>query len=534
MNDDAELLRRYAEEGDEQALAAWVRANLGLVYAAALRRLGGDAHAAADVAQQVFVAATRDAARLARHASVTGWLYAATRNAVINLMRDEQRRKQRERAAGELARANEADGTAEWVRLKPVLDAAMDDLGDADREAVLLRFFEGRAFAEVGRRLQVSENAARMRVDRALEKLRARLAHRGVTSTAAALGLVLAQQAGAATVSVPAGLAGSVTSAALAGAETVGAAGTLVAFMSTTKGIITAGGVLVLGALLGTAGWQSSAARAAEADLATAKTETAALTARRETMARAAETSEREAAEWAEKAAAAEAARAKAAAATATRTAAAQPMSDPNWDPVAEGKALMERHPELRRSVVARADAITNFTYGPLFRELGLNEAQQEAFRRLQRERGGISAPSGPRGETYSFPAGTEPELSSGDHMSRLQEILGDHGISRLMEFQRLGEARSTAAKVAGALAFSDSPLAGDQAQRLAELMMSTARTPGSSRIGALDWDEIVRLAPAVLSAPQLEALATLRADEDRRRASARSAPMPATGGPGK
>jgi RNA polymerase sigma factor (sigma-70 family) len=531
MTDDAELLRRYAEEGDEQALAAWVRANLGLVYAAALRRLGGDAHAAADVAQQVFVAATRDAARLARHASVTGWLYAATRNAVLNLMRDEQRRKQRERAAGELAHADQAAGTAEWARLKPVLDAAMDELGDSDREAVLLRFFEGRAFAEVGRRLQVSENAARMRVERALEKLRARLAHRGVTSTAAALGLVLTQQAGAATVSVPAGLAGSVTSAALVGAETAGATGALVGFMS-TKGIITAGGVLALGALLGTANWQSSAASAAEADLATAKAETAAMAARRETMARAVEAAEREAAEWATKAAETEAARAKAA--ETARTVATQPKNDPNWDPVAEGKALMERHPELRRSVVARSDAIANFTYGPLFRELGLNEAQQEAFRQAMRERGGISAPSGPRGETYSFPAGMNPSESGDAHLARLREIIGDSGVARLPEFQRLQEARSTAAKVAGALVFSDAPLAGDQAQRLAELMMNTARTPGSNRIGALDWDEIVRQAPAVLSGPQLEALATLRADEERRRTSARSAPASTAGGLGK
>jgi RNA polymerase sigma factor (sigma-70 family) len=170
MNDDAELLRCYAEEGDEGAFAAWVRGNLPLVYGAALRRLGGDAHGAADVAQLVFVAAARDAARLARHASVTGWLYAATRNAAINLMRDDMRRKQRERTAEELARADGGDGAAEWARLKPVLDSAMDELGAADREAVLLRYFEGRAFAEVGQRLQVSENAARMRVERAVER----------------------------------------------------------------------------------------------------------------------------------------------------------------------------------------------------------------------------------------------------------------------------------------------------------------------------------------------------------------------------
>ena len=195
MTDDAELLRRYAEEDDEQALAAWVRANLCLVYAAALRRLGGDAHGAADVAQQVFVAATRDAARLARHPSVTGWLYAATRNAVLNLMRDEQRRKQRERAAEELARADQVDGTAEWARLKPVLDAAMDELAGADREAVLLRFFEGRAFcrggaaaAGFGQRRADARRACAGKTARAAGAPRRDLGRRGARTRAGAAG----------------------------------------------------------------------------------------------------------------------------------------------------------------------------------------------------------------------------------------------------------------------------------------------------------------------------------------------------------
>lgn len=51
MNDDTELLRRYVEEGAEAAFAEWVQRHLGLVYAAALRRLGGDTHGAAEVAR---------------------------------------------------------------------------------------------------------------------------------------------------------------------------------------------------------------------------------------------------------------------------------------------------------------------------------------------------------------------------------------------------------------------------------------------------------------------------------------------------
>ena len=149
MTDDAELLRRYAEERAEAAFAEFVQRHIGLVYAAARRRLGGDAHGAADVAQVVFVAAAREASALARHASVTGWLYTTTRNAALNHMREEHRRKQRERdafTAGELL--VEASPRSEWERLTPVLDAAMDELEDDDREAVLLIFAPGFSTAE--------------------------------------------------------------------------------------------------------------------------------------------------------------------------------------------------------------------------------------------------------------------------------------------------------------------------------------------------------------------------------------------------
>ncbi len=247
MTDDAELLRRYAEERSETAFAEFVERRVGLVYAAALRRVSGDEHAAKEVAQQVFTTVARRAAALARHDALTGWLYTATRNAAVNLRRDEQRRRLREREASAMnellaSPAPEAD----WDRLRTVIDEAMDELAGADREAVLLRFFEGRPFAEVGAKLQLTENTARMRVDRALDKLRIRLAQRGITSTSAALGVVLASEVG---VAAPAGLAATVTGAALAAAASVGGAAGIFAFMSTTKVVTGVVVVIAIGAM---------------------------------------------------------------------------------------------------------------------------------------------------------------------------------------------------------------------------------------------------------------------------------------------
>jgi len=233
MSDDAELLRRYAEQRSEAAFAELVRRHLNLVYSAALRLTRGDTHRAEDVAQMVFTDLARKAAALSRRPVLAGWLYTSTHYATAKILRTEQRRQTREQEAQVMHEllSNTAP-EADWDRLRPVLDAAMRELSERDREAVLLRFFEGRGFAEVGARLNLTENAARMRVDRALDKLRVRLSEHSVTSTAAALAIALASQA---VVAAPAGLAASVTGAALTTAATGGGAWAVLQFIAANK-----------------------------------------------------------------------------------------------------------------------------------------------------------------------------------------------------------------------------------------------------------------------------------------------------------
>jgi RNA polymerase sigma factor (sigma-70 family) len=232
MTDDAELLRCYAEERSEEAFAELVRRHLGLVYAVALRKVGGDAHLAQDVAQGVFTDLARKAAALSQRAVLTGWLFTSTHYAAAKAVRSAQRRRTHEQEA-QLMRELTSDSTSaiDWERLRPVLDDLIDELDERDREAVLLRFFEGREFAQVGAKLNLSTDGARSRTERAVEKIRASLVRRGVTSTAAAVGFALANQVGA---SAPMGLAANVTSTALAGAAAAG----ISTFMSMTKLII--------------------------------------------------------------------------------------------------------------------------------------------------------------------------------------------------------------------------------------------------------------------------------------------------------
>ncbi len=213
MSTDAELLQRFVADRSETAFTDLVHRHLGLVRATALRRVGGDAHAADDVTQQVFVSLARNASSLRNHATLAGWLYVTTHHATAELVRREQRRKQREAAASSRHLTDSSAGSPDdAARLRPLLDDALITLKPDEREAIVLRYFSDRTFSEIGKALQLSEEAARKRVERALEKLHAVLIRRGVTSTVAALGTALTA---AGLDSAPAGFALKVAGAVL-------------------------------------------------------------------------------------------------------------------------------------------------------------------------------------------------------------------------------------------------------------------------------------------------------------------------------
>lgn len=224
MHDDATALRRFAEEHDEAAFAGVVNRYLGLVYSAALRQLNGDAHLARDVAQGVFTDLARKAADLARRQTpLAGWLYTSTHHAAAHAVRTEQRRRRREQEAQAMHElSDESARDVAWAQVRPHLDAMMQRLSREDREALVQRYFAGRSFSEIASLLDMTESGARMRVDRALVRLRDLLERRGIRSTMTALGAVLATEAVAAP---PAGMAATVASAALIKASAAAAVG---------------------------------------------------------------------------------------------------------------------------------------------------------------------------------------------------------------------------------------------------------------------------------------------------------------------
>lgn len=240
--DDRDLVRAFNEARSEAAFAELVGRHVGFVYRTALRVLDGDVHAAKDVSQSVFIDLASKASTLDNRPSLTGWLHTSTVYAATKAIRSARRRHAREQEALMMQEPSQTDGPGiEWERLQPDLDALLLELKEPDREAILLRFFRQWSFAELGRKFGVTDNAARMRVERALDKLRNGLARRGMTSSASALAVLLARQSvGAA----PDGLAASIVASSMTAVATVTGPTTVVAaVMSHAKPI--AAGVLI-------------------------------------------------------------------------------------------------------------------------------------------------------------------------------------------------------------------------------------------------------------------------------------------------
>jgi RNA polymerase sigma factor (sigma-70 family) len=251
--DDIELLRQYAVENSEVAFAALVTRHVNLVYSVALRNVG-NSHSAEEITQAVFIILSRKAKSFSRKTILTGWLHQTTRLTAANFLRTEIRRQNREQEAFMQSALSE---TETWTQIAPLLDDAIARLGARDRDAILLRYFENKSAREMAAALRVDEPAAQKRVTRAVEKLRAFFAKRGVTLTAAAIaGAVSANSVQAA----PVGLAATVMAAAAKGAAVSASTLTLIKgalkIMAWTKmktAIVIGAGILIVGGTAATA-----------------------------------------------------------------------------------------------------------------------------------------------------------------------------------------------------------------------------------------------------------------------------------------
>ena len=272
LQDDLELLRQFSRDGSGAAFAQLVTRHINLVYSAALRQVH-DPAAAEDVTPTVFMALALKAAGIGPKTILPGWRLLTTRYAAKDALRAARRRRGHERSAArqrtaEMQKIEQSSSSSdaavtreEQSRLEAVLDGVLAKLGTAGRDAIILRFFEGNSLAEVGRRLGISEDAAKKRVSRSLAQMRALLLRNGITMHPEGIGSVLSAIA---IRPAPAALAARASHAAVAGVSVSMAKGaiTIMAWTKAKTAAVAAVALLLLGGGA-TATWQMMHGRSA-------------------------------------------------------------------------------------------------------------------------------------------------------------------------------------------------------------------------------------------------------------------------------
>ena len=484
MSDDAQLLRRYVETRSEAAFAELAQRHLALVYHAAMRRVGSDPQLAEEITQMVFILLAEKARSLLAHTSLVGWLYTTTQFKAARAARTELRRRLREQEAFLLNAVAEETTGAEWERVRPVIDDALMDLAASDREAVLLRFFQERSFAEIAERLRLTENTAHKRVERALDKLRECLSRRGIRSPTAALAAALATQAG---IAAPAGLAPAVIGAAVAsGAGAAGVVGGLSLLnLKLAAGVTAVSALIAIGAAL----YEIRLQRTAAADLALARIEAATADARLLALTRRTELQTQKNA-----ALAAELERAKA---TWASLPASIPADQPT--PTEEGDKFMAAHPEAQKLVDTVGRALFRRNSVPRLREIGVSPAEIDD----------LIAMAGDSIAQIGLGSVVLQVKNNANWDRLLADKLGPERYQRFLEARRGQFGRAITQNLAIATYDSEQPLTPEQAAAVVRSLNAHTRwsSADDATPEAVDWPAIMQQLRPMLSGSQLATL---------------------------
>jgi len=500
MSDDAQLLRDYLEDRSEAAFSELVRRHVDFVYGAALR-MTRSAQRAEDVTQSVFIDLGRKAQALAGRQNLAGWLYISARYASIQLIRQESRRDRREREAGlRLEPSGNATTSIDWSQLAPVLDGVLSQLAPRDRDAILLRFFKNASFAEIGSSLQLSENAARMRVDRALDKARRLLFKSGIVSTCAALELALASQPA---VAAPAALVSTLPGAAMAAAATgvalTAAATGFWALMNATKltlAAIALATVIGIGTALEIKIRQTQAAvRAADDDLVRLP---------------------RQLAEESKRAADAERDRIRLQKIAADTRASSQNVagnqSPGNSAPSGPDWTALIKDPAYQATLLAQHRARMHLWFADLYRQLQLTPEQIQRFENamIGQEQAALDVGLSAVSLGISF---SDPTLAGmyGKSVADLTaDLQGIATVQQVVDYSKGRQGVYFASQLGAALRDSDAPLTLSQSAVLAQLIAAH-----SDNNGDIDWAAVMAGAPTILSPSQTTMFGSVQAGRE-------------------
>lgn len=188
---DWKVLQEYIENGSEEAFGKIVSRYINAVFSTCLREVN-DRQIAEDAVVTVFLLLARKANTFKPDIVLSGWLFNTARFVSRNAIRDERRRRNREQKVVDYLNIKNTD--TDWDTVNPLLNDAFTALNENDRNAVLLRFYEDLSLAEVGVQLGISENTARMRLSRAIDKMRKFYHQNGVSISSLTLSALIASK----------------------------------------------------------------------------------------------------------------------------------------------------------------------------------------------------------------------------------------------------------------------------------------------------------------------------------------------------
>jgi RNA polymerase sigma factor (sigma-70 family) len=469
MVPDDELLRRYAVEGSNEAFSELVQRYANFVYGAALR-MTRNTHRAEEVTQSVFVVLARKAKALLGRRELAGWLHVTARYAAADLARSEARRQRREREAETIT---EPDQSVDWETLSPLLDEELAHIRPRDREALMQRFFRNLSYNDVGGCLGISENAARMRVERALGKLQKRLSRRGIVSTAVAIEAAFACQPA---VALPAAFAKGLPQAALGAAAGSGSfLSGLFLVMSPTKTAVVAA-ALVCAAFLNVALKREIASDRLVLVQAQSSLQTLPKQIDRE------------------EARARSALGPRLVSSNAGRASPAIIAAPTDWTPLV-------KNPAFEEALLASYRTAIPLRYAALFKERGFSPEQVTRCERatLQLAQDNIDVVLGAASVGVSSDDPLVRQMCEANANSMLSEIKDLVSPDEMAAYNRTSTGRMVSAHLANALQTSATPVSSEQSDALAQLVAAHL-----SDSGVVDWDSVNTNAGTVLSPPQM------------------------------
>ena len=174
MTQTEQKIIRKAASGNRAAFRELVMEHSHAMFRLAWR-LTSDESAAEDIVQEAFIKAWRKLGDFRMDSSFKSWLHRITVNTAMDYLRKNLRRKQFETEQPEyetVRLAAETPDTGRQIDISKQTQAAMMDLSDSERTALLLKHYEGHSINEVASIMDITTGACKQNIFRAVKKMR--------------------------------------------------------------------------------------------------------------------------------------------------------------------------------------------------------------------------------------------------------------------------------------------------------------------------------------------------------------------------